>query len=71
MSIDYISHKCYCATPQLGVIDGDNDVVYCGICEGILGDLCDVRLASDRVHEEWCMCRECCCKNDMCTHLDE
>lgn len=42
MSFTAITYKCYCTTEAtLGVVDGDKGVVYCGTCEGVLGDLED------------------------------
>lgn len=37
-----VAHKCVCPDPKLGIVDGDTDAVYCGNCDGVLGDISDV-----------------------------
>jgi hypothetical protein len=45
MSSTFIAHKCACKEPKLGIVDGDTDAVYCGNCDGVLGDLADVMVS--------------------------
>lgn len=46
MSVDLLAHACSCDEPRLGVVDGDTDAVYCGNCEGVLGEIGDVHIIS-------------------------
>ena len=42
MSLNYTSHDCNCAEPQLGIIS--HGQAFCSLCDGFLADIDDIDL---------------------------
>jgi hypothetical protein len=44
---DPIAYKCVCSEPQIGIIDADQDAIFCALCAGWLGYSDDIIINND------------------------